>query len=376
MKKLLIALFVLIPAFCMAQSENFTVENFQVDPEVVELVDNKMSLDIKVIIQPNFFGKNTLAELTPVFRWGAKEQKGESLRLQGEMVDDNCRIVGYKLGVTDEMSIKLDYQRGMETGKFFVDVALSSSNNNRTKVQRIELPVTIDQTPLLVYETVKDAKYYVFTAPNGNGGLADYLFYRAQNTKNIAERMGSLDQALVYKPGDYRVLNNLAICYLQREDLDMAERYFQKALDQNPSSAEINANLCLLSFRQGNLDAASDYLLKSEGAPNYNEAFGTLLLARGQIPYASAKLSDVNTNTGILAQVLNQKFALANNLIDNNPDKNGMTFYLQALLGVRNHNRDTVANALDTLKYVDPRLYAKAKNDPEFKDYIDLFKRK
>ena len=83
----------------------------------------------------------------------------------------------------------------------------------------------------------------------------------------------------------------------------------------------------------------------------------------------------MNTNSGILAQVLNDKFAQANKLIDTNTHKNGMTYYLQALLGVRSRNSDLVAAALDNLKYVDPRMYAKTKDDPEFTQYKDLFKR-
>jgi len=375
MKKLLILLMILMPAVCMAQSEKFTQDNFKVETDVVEVVNNKMSLDIQVVIQPNFFGRNTLATITPVFCWGTKQLSGKSLRLQGEMVDDNCRIVGYKHGVTDKISIQMDYQRGMEKGKFFADVVLSSSKGKTKPVQRIELPVRIDQTMLLAYETVKDAQFNRFTAQNGNGGLADYLFYRAQNTKNVSERLGSLDQALVYRPGDYKILNNIALCYLERGDADMAEQYFQKALDANPSSADVNANMCLLSLQKGDVDAASDFLLKSEGAANYNEAFGTMLLLRGQISYAAVKLNDVNTNSGILAQVLNDKFAQANKLIDTNTHKNGMTYYLQALLGVRSRNSDLVAAALDNLKYVDPRMYAKTKDDPEFTQYKDLFKR-
>lgn len=375
MKKSLILLFVMLPLLCMAQREKFTQENFEVETNVVEVFSNKMSLDIKVNIQPNFFGKNTLAKMTPVFRWGMKEIRGNGICFQGEMVDDNCRIVGYKLGVTESLSLALDYVRGMEDGKFFVDVELSSASGKRCKLQEIELPVRIDKSVLLVYETVKDADFYEYTIKNGNGGLANSLFYRAQNSKNVAERMGSYDQALVYMPGDYHIMNNLALCYLERGDVEMAEKCLSKALDNKPESPEVNANMCLLSVLNGDLDKAQDYLAKADSAKNYAEAFGTVLLAKGQLTYAAAKLKDVPTNTGILANVLNQNYATANKLIDENPNKNGMTFYLQALLGVKSQNRSLVGQALGNLMYVDPRLYGQTKNDPEFAEYKDLFKR-
>lgn len=371
----MVALFMLVPFVCQAQREKFTLEHFIPSEEVVEVIDNQVSLDIKVVIPEYFFGKNTIAKITPVFRWGIKQISGKPITLQGETANESYRIVGYKLGVTDVLSLKFDYSLGMESGKFFVDVERWTVKRHKKKLQQIELPVRFDQNVLLVYETVKDSPFNIFTIENGNGGMANYHFYRAQNIKNISERMGAYDQALVYKPDDYRIVNNIAVCYIERGDIDMACQTFNRALDFNPSSPEVNANLCLLELRRGNLDAAADYLAKSEGAPNYNEAFGTLLLAKGQIPYAVGKFRDSNTNTGILANILNQSYAAAIQKVNGNMNKNGMTYYLQALIGAKNENRTMVATALDNLMMVDPQLYGKTRKDPEFADYTDLFKR-
>ena len=112
----MISLFMLLPLLCMAQREKFTQEHFTPSTDVVEVLDNQISLDIKVVVPPNFFGRNTIAKLTPVFRWERKEVCGKSVFFQGEMVDESYRIVGFKLGVTDELSLKFDYSLGMEGG--------------------------------------------------------------------------------------------------------------------------------------------------------------------------------------------------------------------------------------------------------------------
>jgi len=375
MRKLMISLFMLLPLLCMAQREKFTQEHFTPSTDVVEVLENQISLDIKLVVPPNFFGRNTIAKMTPVFRWGRSEICGKPIFLQGEMVDESYRIVGYKLGVTDDLSIKFDYSLGMETGKFFVDVELSTAKKSKKKYKQIELPVRVDRSVSLVYETVKDATFNVFSLENGNGGMGNYHFYRAQNIKNVSERLGAYDQALVYNPKDYRIANNIAMCYLERGDVDMAQEYFSKALDLNPTSPEVNANMCLLELRKGDLDKASEYLAKSDSAPNYNEAFGTLLLAKGQLAYAVGKFRGTNTNTGVLANVLNQSYPAAFRMINAMPEKNGMTYYLQALIGAKTGNRTTISNSLDALMMVDPRLYGKTRQDPEFADYQDLFKR-
>lgn len=374
MKRFIITILVALPVLSFAQQWKYDETNFKVQPQVVEIENNNMKVNIEVTVAPKSFGKKTLAELTPLFLWNGKEIKGESLRLQGEKLDDNCRIVGYKLGVTDNMSFSVPYEMGMENGRFGIEVDLSRPSGRRKSTNRILFPTKIDGTRMLVYETVKDAQLVSFTTDKSDGNMGDVLFYRSQTLKSAVEKIGALDQALSYNPQDYRILNNLALCYMERGDEDRARECLMKAYKLNPDSPEINGNLCIMALQAGDMDAASDYLFKAEKSPNYNEAFGTMLLMQGQQIYATTKLNGVATNTGVLAHILNQEYAEASRLIDQNPKKNGMTYYLQALLGVKMEDEEVVKQGIEKLRSVAPLLHVKAAKSDEFSKYKDLFK--
>lgn len=373
--KYLFRLFLLfLPTAAFGQACVLDVANYKVTPSVIEFVNGKCDVTITLTILPKEFGKTDACELTPYFRWQGSMQKGETIVLQGERSQGYGRIVSYKNGVTLPLKIVLPYTNGIELSKCFVDVTPLKGGKERKTVS-LELPVRVDRSSFLVYETSKDASYYYFRGFTTGNKQADVLVRQSEEARTADERISLLTQAMKLVPTNFMIYNNLALNHLDRGEVDLARSAFNRAYELGNGMNEVAANLCLLTFSQRNLAEAGAYLQKAEGATFYNEAKGNFLVAEGKYGSATAILSGSSSNTSILAHVLNQEFLVASRLLEKKNPKNAMTYYLQAMLGAKSENRGLLESGLRQLRKTDGRLYRAAKASDEFANYKDLFKK-
>ena len=148
----------------------------------------------------------------------------------------------------------------------------------------------------------------------------------------------------------------------------------EKALALNPESKEVASNLCLLSIQENKMTSVRNLLSRAEGSPTYNEVLGNVMIIDGRYSYATGLLSENTTNSSLLAHILNQEYGKAGSLLNAKPDKDGMTYYLQSLLGLRSGNDALLESGLKTLRRVAPRLYMRARQSSDFAACMDMFK--
>lgn len=374
MKHLLRLLFFFLPLLSYGQACVFEPESYQVNPSLIEFVNGKCDVTVTLTIPPKEFGKSAVCEVTPYFRWQGSELKGESVVLQGERGNGFGRIVSYKNGMTLPMTISLPYGSGIETVRLFVDVTHIHSGERGENVT-LELPIRVDRSPFLVYETSKDASYYYFRGFTTGNKKADEFVRRSEEAATADDRIKLLTQAMTLVPKNFMIYNNLGLNHLDRGEVDLASSAFVRAFEESNGMNEVAANLCLLTFSQRKPAEAGKYLEKAEGATFYNEAKGNFLVSEGKYGNATAILSNSTSNTSILAHILNQEFLVAGRLLEKKAHKNAMTYYLQAMLGAKSENRMMLESGLRQLRKTDGRLYRAAKASDEFMNYQDLFRK-
>lgn len=374
MKNLIRLIFFFIPLLSFGQACVFDPASYKVNPGLIEFVNGKCDVTVTLTIPPKEFGKSAVCEIAPYFRWQGGSKMGEAVLLQGEKGDGHGRIVSYKNGMTLPMTITLPYTNGVETAKCFVDIT-PIHHGEREATHTLELAVRVDRSSFLVYETAKDASYYCFRGFTTGNKKADVLVRQSEEAQSPDDRISLLKQALGLVPNNFMIYNNLGLNHLDKGEVDLARSAFNRAYEESNGMNEVAANLCLLTFSQRNLDDARNFLQKAEGATFYNEAKGNFLVSEGKYGNATSILTGSTSNTSILAHILNQEFLVAGKLLEKKPHKNAMTYYLQAMLGLKSDNRLMLESGLRQLRKSDGRLYRAAKSSDEFSNSQDLFKK-
>ena len=350
MRKILTALLLLLTtAVASAQQDLFSTDSYTVQPERIGFVNGVCKINITLHVAPKSFDRDFVAELTPLFGWGGRSVIAEPLVLQGERGTSFGRIVSFKNGADLTMSMTLNYAEGMENGKLYVAVT-PIYDGERVNYTMVEMPVSVDRTPLLVYETAKDAHFYYFHGVKTGDKRADKALETAAASPSADERIEALKAAIEFVPENFMLHNNLALNLLDKGDIEGVREELRKAFELG-ESPEVATNLCLLEFSQRRVDEARAYLTKAEGGTYYKEARGNLLVADGKYGYATSVMSGLTTNTSILAHILNQEFLVATRLLDKKEPKNAIIKQYEKMLSM-----DGVQ-----LRFTDEALHAIAK---------------
>lgn len=172
------------------------------------------------------------------------------------------------------------------------------------------------------------------------------LLYNAGLTDNAAEKEGIYKTTTKLFPNDARAFNNLATLAYQRGDYSAAKSYAEKALAIDANSADAKANLGLIALTEGNVAKAENLISQASGASNIQEALGNLHIAQGKYAQAEQDLANINSNTAVLAQILNKNYSAAASTLSNIKNADATTDYLKAILNARQGNTTDAANAL------------------------------
>ena len=192
------------------------------------------------------------------------------------------------------------------------------------------------------------------------------MLYSATLTEDAAQKQEIYAKTAQLYPNDYRAYNNLATLAFKQGDLNAAKNYLAKAAAINAKAAEVNANQALLAVAEGKMEQAQQYLSRATGAANYNEVLGTYNLAKGNFQAAAQNMNQANTNSAALAQILNKNYAAAAKTLEGVKDADATTHYLKAVVAAR---ANQVNNAIGSLKKafeLDPSLKERAAKDLEF----------
>jgi len=170
-------------------------------------------------------------------------------------------------------------------------------------------------------------------------------------------------------PNDYRGWNNLGAFYFANGQPEAAKQAFEKAQQINQNAPESNMNMGLLALAEGNMSRAQQLIGQASNANTVNEALGLLYIKQGDYNKAVQAFGNTKTNNAALAQILNKNYSQAQQILDGKANKDGMTYYLQALVGARTNNANMVVTNLNEAFKLDPSLKSYAKTDLEFSKF-------
>jgi hypothetical protein len=121
---------------------------------------------------------------------------------------------------------------------------------------------------------------------------------------------------------------------------------------------------------KGNVAEAENYMTKGADAKAGDEALGNLYIAQGEYGRAADLLKGKNTNSAMLAQVLNKNYVAAREVLEAIETPDAMTYYIKAVLGARTSNVAFVYDGLKEAVKLDSSMAKKALGDLEFTKYL------
>lgn len=197
------------------------------------------------------------------------------------------------------------------------------------------------------------------------------ILYSSILTDNNDEKAGIFNTAIRLHPTDYRAYNNLGVLAYNRGDYSTAARYFSQASNIDNSAPEVKVNLGYMELLEGNVSAAESFITMGADAKAGEEALGNLYIAQGDYGRAASLLEDTNTNSALLAQLLNKNYRAARRTLEKIKNPDATTYYIQAILGARTQNVAFVYDGLRNAISLDPALATKAAGDLEFTKYTN-----
>ena len=195
------------------------------------------------------------------------------------------------------------------------------------------------------------------------------MLYGAALQKDNTQRKAWYEKAAQLFPTDMRAFNNLANLAYQSGDTQSAINYLQKAQSLNAASPEVATNRALIALAQGNVPEAEALIAKGTGANTYSEVLGNINIAKGNYSAAAQNLAGINTNSALLAQILNKDYSAAEKTLAKIENVDAYTSYLSAILGARQGNASAVVKGLTTALQQKPELASRIAKDLEFVKY-------
>ena len=155
-----------------------------------------------------------------------------------------------------------------------------------------------------------------------------------------------------------RGYNNLAVAYLNNNDLAAAKTALAKASNQNP---HVKNNLGVIAMREGKYDEAIA-LFNQAGLPESKFSLGTIDMLRGKYVDAAAKLAGEGEHNEAIAYLLTNQLDKAAAVMKCECPKGS---YIRAIIAARKGDKAAWAKEMAVVN-TNATLKARAENDIEF----------
>jgi tetratricopeptide (TPR) repeat protein len=195
------------------------------------------------------------------------------------------------------------------------------------------------------------------------------LLYASTLTTDEKVQENIYQYATVHFPQDYRGWNNIGTMFYRNGNFEKARQSFMRAAQVAPNAPEVNMNQALLAIKDGNNDKAKELLGKSSGAAGLEGAMGLLYLMEGDYNKAVNAYGDSKTNNAALSQILTNDYAKATETLKSIQNPDATTAYLQAIVGARTNDFNSVLSSLRSAISQDGNLAKRALYDLEFYKY-------
>ena len=197
------------------------------------------------------------------------------------------------------------------------------------------------------------------------------MLYAATLTNDNAEKIATY-QKVADQFNDFRAFNNMGMLYFEQGNVAEARRAYNKALAIEPQNADVNFNAGVAAMADGDLAKAEEHFGKAAGTQgNLAAAMGTLYTMKGDYKAAKSAYGQTATNNAAVQQILDEDYAGARQTLANVKEPNGVTAYLQAVVGARTNDRNAVYSNMKEAVAKDASLKARAQNDIEFAKFAE-----
>ncbi len=225
---------------------------------------------------------------------------------------------------------------------------------------------------IINYETIgrSDAQIIEQYEKDPSQLSVEELLYGATLVNDVDKKEEMYKKTTELYPNDARAYSNVAAIEFEKGNDAEAKSYLDKALRAG-DCPEANVNLALLALRNGDNSQvaaknAEKYIAKAADSKDVNQALGNKYIAEGKYAQAADALKGSNNNSEALANILCKDYAKAQSVLDNVENKDGMTYYLMAVVNARQGNKEAAAQALKTAIQKDQSLAQFAHDDLEF----------
>jgi tetratricopeptide (TPR) repeat protein len=154
---------------------------YTVDPPVLELVGDQVSVSINGSYPPKYFNKNVIMTLTPTLQSGSNELDLDAYKVQGESVKENNKVVKYNDGGSFSYTSKVTYKPEFQLSELMLK-ASATKGNKSLDFDPYKLADGIITTCLLVEKTGKAtyaADKYVRITPDAYEADIKYLIQQS-----------------------------------------------------------------------------------------------------------------------------------------------------------------------------------------------------
>ena len=197
------------------------------------------------------------------------------------------------------------------------------------------------------------------------------MLYAATLTNDNAEKIATY-QKVADQFNDFRAFNNMGMLYFEQGNVAEARRAYNKALAIEPQNADVNFNAGVAAMADGDWAKAEEHFGKAAGTQgNLAAAMGTLYTMKGDYKAAKSAYGQTATNNAAVQQILDEDYAGARQTLANVKEPNGVTAYLQAVVGARTNDRNAVYSNMKEAVAKDASLKARAQNDIEFAKFAE-----
>ena len=197
------------------------------------------------------------------------------------------------------------------------------------------------------------------------------MLYAATLTNDNAEKIATY-QKVADRFNDFRAFNNMGMLYFEQGNVAEARRAYNKALAIEPQNADVNFNAGVAAMADGDWAKAEEHFGKAAGTQgNLAAAMGTLYTMKGDYKAAKSAYGQAATNNAAVQQILDEDYAGARQTLANVKEPNGVTAYLQAVVGARTNDRNAVYSNMKEAVAKDASLKARAQNDIEFAKFAE-----
>ena len=197
------------------------------------------------------------------------------------------------------------------------------------------------------------------------------MLYAATLTNDNAEKIATY-QKVADQFNDFRAFNNMGMVYFEQGNVAEARRAYNKALAIEPQNADVNFNAGVAAMADGDFAKAEEHFGKAAGTQGYlAAAMGTLYTMKGDYKAAKSAYAQAATNNAAVQQILDEDYAGARQTLANVKEPNGVTAYLQAVVGARTNDRNAVYSNMKEAVAKDASLKARAQNDIEFAKFAE-----